>query len=691
MKPRPERKGPAPAGAPDHDPHGNPDPNFQGSEEETVAVSGRDLPDSDSSDGDSPVGPGTVGTEETGPRPWLGLLLLFVVALGLRWTVASQYEAQHPLANAPVIDELSYVEWGARIAAGDWLGDEVFFQEPLYPYFIGVVFSVLGEELQGLRLLQCLLGALTVLLLWGITEQLFSRRAAWLAAAALCVYPPALLLPSLFLKPNLFLPIFGLFLWGILRAEIPHRRWVGIGMLGGLGALLRGNLLILLPLFLLWPLGRARLERLPWRRAVGASALFALGVALVLGPVFVRNHVVGGQFALTTSGAGTNVYGGNNAENPYGVATEFPWVRGIPRYEAGDWRREAERRLGRELNGSESSSYWLGQVVESLKADPGLHVSILWNKLRLALNDYEVPDNHHLGWDARYVPLLRLPWPGFGLLGGIALGGLLLALVRRDLGEGRGQLALAFVLYLGTIVVTVMSMRARLPLTVTLFPFFGYGCTRLAGAWKRGEGWTTTALLGLGVLLTSIPVFSPDEVEQDLAERDYNLAVSWLVEEERLLDVAALAEDLAQRFPNSSRLQTLLADTEWRQGRVDRKEGREEEGRARIRAALARLKPIPADPQVSPRERSRAYRLAAYIQGDLGRWEVAERFFRLAREFAPQDPELLLAHAQALLALAEDSSQEPPAADEARGLLEELLRLSPQGPQAPEARRLLAR
>ena len=131
---------------------------------------------------------------------------------------------------------------------------------------------------------------------------------------------------------------------------------------------------------------------------------------------------------LTTSGAGTNLYGGNNPENPYGRATEFGFVRGIPEHEAGDWRREAERRVGRALDPAEVSAYWLRGGAALVRGRiPGLHLAILWNKLRLSLGSYEVPDNHLLAWDARYVPIARFPWPGFGVVGTLGLAGLVLA------------------------------------------------------------------------------------------------------------------------------------------------------------------------------------------------------------------------------------------------------------------------
>jgi len=622
-----------------------------------------------------------------GRRERIGLVLLLLLAIGLRVGVALQFEAHHPQANAPVIDERSYVEWGARIAAeGEWLGDEVFFQEPLYPYFIGAVYSVFGEGLTTLRLLQCVLGGLTTFLLWRLGRRAFGRLEGWIAAAAFAVYPPALLLPCLLLKPNLFLPIFAGFLLLLLgnvdreaqagAAGRTRYRWLGGGVLGGLGALLRGNQLILLPVFALWPLLRGGVRGLArsWR----ASFAFLVGVGLVLAPVMMRNGYVGGVYALTTSGAGTNVYGGNNADNPWGVATEFDWVRGIPKYEADDWRREAERRLGFDLDPGRVSQYWMDQVVQSMKADPGLHARIFWNKLRLAWNGYEVPDNHHLGWDARYVSLLRLPWPDFHLFGGLGLAGLVLCALRRRLNGPRLELALTFVAYTGTLVLTVMSMRARLPLVVALFPFTGYFVAELVRSWKAGGGQRLVLPLVLGLIgigITTAPTFDAETRAQDLADRDHNLVVTWLARGEELDEASALAESLARRYPRSARLQTLLADTEWRRGRRALAAGETEAGQALVRAALARLQPVAAAEGVSPRERSRAYRVAAYIQVDLEDWPKAERFFRRAREFAGDDLELRVAHAQTLLECAQRTKEVDPENEQASQQRTEAVRM----------------
>ncbi|MFT7669889.1 MAG: 4-amino-4-deoxy-L-arabinose transferase-like glycosyltransferase [Planctomycetota bacterium] len=629
---------------------------------------------------------------------WIALGILCVLSVALRIGVVQQFETSHPLANQLVIDEQSYDEWGVRIAEGDWLGDEVFFQEPLYPYFLGGLYTIFGHDLHLARLVQCLLGGLTMVLLWFLAWRLFGPWAAWVAALAWSLYPTALLMPCLLLKPNLFLPLLAGFLLVLLQSQRGYRMWLGAGVLAALGALLRGNFLILLPLLALLPFLRMRLQGLQLSAALRSSGVFVLGVSLVLLPVMLRNWYVGDVFALTTSGAGTNVYGGNNADNPFGVATEFDWVRGIPRYEADDWRREAQTRLGHELDGSESSSYWLGQVEMSIQNDPALHLSIFWNKFRLALGAYEVPDNHHLEWDARYVPLLRLPWPGFSLWGSLGLAGILWAAYKRELRGTRLELALLFLFYLGTIVLTVMSMRARLPLLVLLLPFSGYWCASLASQLGAGVPSRTKSVLPalvlaiVAALFVNAPVFDDQTLARDLADRDYNLAVSQLDRSGELDSAARLSAELAELYPHTSRFQTLLATTEWRRGRSLLDGGNVQAGQGLIRAALERLQPISAAESVSVRERSRALRLAAYIQADLGNWSVAERFFRRAREFASGDLELKVSHAQALLELAASPEQEGSAKrTEARLLLQAVIDEQPDSLEAEGARELLAR
>ncbi len=633
-------------------------------------------------------------TDERRAR-WI-FALIFAVALALRLVATFQYEARHPHADHPVIDEASYDRWAREIAAGEWLGKEVFFQEPLYPYSLAVVYALFGPERIVARVAQCVLGAWAAVLAGVLAKRAFGKRAGFVAAGLLAIYWPGLLFPPLLLKENLFLPLFAVFAWLLTSthdAKHPRATWFASGLVGALGALLRGNMLVLLPVFAAWPFARALLERRARVASLVHCACVALGIACVLVPVAWRNQHVAGVFVLTTSGAGTNLYGGNNLENEYGRASEFSFTRGIPEYEAGDWRHEAERRTGRAMDAAEVSDFWKREVVRSFREHPREHLAILWNKLRLTLGAYEVPDNHMLAWDARYVPIARLPWPGFGILGTVGIAGLLLWLAHRHRAltsfapdEPRAALDMAalFALYLATIVLTVTSDRSRLPLVVLLAPFGGYAASWiLEGAARRHAAALVASAISLGVaaVIVTTPVLSEREIAEDYDERDYNLAVQWLTQKdadaERVAEAKAIAARLAQRYPQSARMQVLVADIDVRRAIalvIHPEAASRSAGRDQLASVLARVDRLADEPTLNARERFRAQSLSSWIRLQLTDWAGAEKRAREALQFDRESPELRLQLARALLGAADDSSNTSAGAqiDEALKLIDVL-------------------
>jgi hypothetical protein len=82
---------------------------------------------------------------------------VFTIALGLRLTYLEQ-AWELPFFEQPISDAKSYDEWGQRIAGGDWLGTETFYQAPAYPYFLGLVYGLFGHDPWILRVVQSVLG-----------------------------------------------------------------------------------------------------------------------------------------------------------------------------------------------------------------------------------------------------------------------------------------------------------------------------------------------------------------------------------------------------------------------------------------------------------------------------------------------------------------------------------------------------
>ena len=50
-----------------------------------------------------------------------------------------------PFFGLTMGDAQSYHSWGLEILAGDWAGSEIFYQAPLYPYFLGAVYALFGS------------------------------------------------------------------------------------------------------------------------------------------------------------------------------------------------------------------------------------------------------------------------------------------------------------------------------------------------------------------------------------------------------------------------------------------------------------------------------------------------------------------------------------------------------------------
>src|SRR5436189_5511181 len=96
-----------------------------------------------------------------GSAPLLGIALL---ALAVRLVYLWQSGAS-ALASVLMGDSRQYDLWAQQIAGGQWLGSEIFYQTPLYPYLLAVVFKLAGHSLDIVRVLQAVFGAAACALL----------------------------------------------------------------------------------------------------------------------------------------------------------------------------------------------------------------------------------------------------------------------------------------------------------------------------------------------------------------------------------------------------------------------------------------------------------------------------------------------------------------------------------------------
>ncbi len=253
--------------------------------------------------------------------------LMFAVALVLR--VACAWLAVGPGA-VPYGDEATYHAVAANLARGVGFslggaaGLPTAFVPPVLPWLVSVLYRLTGADYFAAVLLQCVLGALTPLLLAALGGALVGsgtgRVAGWLAAVhPLLVFFSGHLLTETAFTVTVLLALLASVAW--IKEPRPGRS-LGTGLLWGLAALTRPTALALPLVVAAWawvPLGlllggRARARQL---------ALLLLGVVLAVAPWTARNGLALHALVPVTTGGGRALLDGNNP-----VAWSDPGGRG---------------------------------------------------------------------------------------------------------------------------------------------------------------------------------------------------------------------------------------------------------------------------------------------------------------------------------------------------------------------------
>ena len=437
--------------------------------------------------------------------------VVFVTALAVRLLHLWQMTTT-PFATVLLGDAKGYDAWARRLAAGDWVGTDVFYQAPLYPYFLGLVYTLFGADPVTARVVQAVVGAASAATLAVAATWLFSPRVGLVAGLLLALYAPAIFLDGLLQKSVLdvaFVSAMVLALSAVLTGRAAHRRWwLVIGLSAGALALTRENALALIVVLGAWIAAGA-----PGRAAGPARALvpFVAGVLLVLAPVAARNYAVSGGVYLTTSQFGPNFYIGNNPSAD-GSYQSLRFGRGSPEFERTDATELAERAAGRALSPGEVSAYWRDRALAFITGEPGAWLRLMGRKALLLVNAREAIDTESQESYAEWS------WP-LGLLGPVTHIGVLLPLAalgvwatwtdRRRLGV---FWLLAAVVAASTVAFFVFA-RYRYPLVPLLVLFAApaiVALPRLAREWRTRGALATVAVAVVLAVAAQIPLLDPD-------------------------------------------------------------------------------------------------------------------------------------------------------------------------------------
>ena len=420
------------------------------------------------------------------------LALVWGAAFALRLLYIFQSQ-RSPFYDFPLVDAKTYTQAAAAMALGHF-GDQPFWQPPLYPHFLGVLYALFEPSFTLPRLVQAALGATLCLLIFRL-GRVFSPTVGYLAAGLAACYGPFIFFEAELLPPALALVLNLLALWALLWAvEGRPQRLLLPGFLFGLAALCVANVLAFVPVAALWLVWVRR------SRLVGVAMLL-LGTALAIAPVTLRNYYVGGDWVLISYNAGLNFYIGNNAQYDETVAVQPgpAWLEltARPRVEAGVTQPSAQSR------------FFFAEAWDFIRQQPFAYLKLLLYKLYLFWHGDEIGRNQDLYFACEYAPLLQvLLWKygvafPFGLLAPLALVGLGLS-YRNGLLRRPEPLLLALFAgaYMLTVVAFFISARYRLPVVPILLIFAAYGGRELYLLWRRGAYRDLLVGCGAAFLLT---------------------------------------------------------------------------------------------------------------------------------------------------------------------------------------------
>lgn len=407
-------------------------------------------------------------------RPWhaplgrvLGIVLL--VALAVRSVYLLEMWASDPFFAflARGSDSLEYWTRGAAAAGGDWLlrSFGLYYQGPLYSYFLGALFLLFGKSFWAVHIVHALLGAATCVMIALAAEKLYGRACAMTSGLLAALSTTLLYYEQRVLAEALIVFLLAAALAALALAR-GRRRAAGqaglaalAGLLVGLAAAGRGIHVLtaggLALTVLAWrPLGRGR-------RLVLAALLLA-AAALPSTLMLVRNGVLGGRWTPTTNGPIT-IYVGN-APDSDGMFMVPPSARAL--LAEPDPDRAMWRAMG-----------------EFARRSPGRFARLQLLKLYLVFNAWDIPNNYAWMILRRLSVLTRSLPSSYALYFPLGIAG-------AGLGALAGRRRRRFwVPYIAMVVLGVAGChvvgRFKLPLLVAMVPFAGFFVERLRWRWGR--------------------------------------------------------------------------------------------------------------------------------------------------------------------------------------------------------------
>jgi len=433
----------------------------------------------------------------------ISLPLITILFLGLifKGIYLYSYALNNPYYSIASMDSAVYVNWAQLINHEGWLGSEIYYRAPFYPYLLSIIFRFAPNNFLVVYSMQLVLGICSVLLIYSIGKRIYCERAGLIAAGFSLVYAPLTFFETKILPTitGIFLGLLSVYLLTIGEHEKKWCFWLGGAATLGLATLCRPNYLLMIPLIIF---GMLLLHRRQLRETSIPILILVLVPSVIIGTVTLRNYLVSKDFILISANAGITFAQGNNPL-ARGSMTLIPGFSGEVTNQRYEETQIAERVTGRKLKPSEVNTFWFKWGFRFVRERPTEYLRLLLYKVAILCNNIELASNYLLEVDKQVTPWLKLAFLPFGFIMAWAVIGF-----ARILLERLAALALvaAFIGSFLTVMIFYANSRYRMALVPPSIIIAGGGLDYLLRNPRR------SGVILLSVVLTfflSLPPFMP--------------------------------------------------------------------------------------------------------------------------------------------------------------------------------------
>jgi tetratricopeptide (TPR) repeat protein len=397
-------------------------------------------------------------------------IALFLVALSIRIGFFLSVK-NDPLVSYPILDAAAYAEWAGHILAGTPFTEHAYFTEPGYAFLLAFFFRLFEDGKTAVAFFQILLGSLTPVLIFFSAKKLSSSQSiATLSGLLAAMAAPPVFYDVLLLKTSAELFLLSVvalvlsFIWE--KQDLKH--FFGLGLLIGLTALIKANILLAIPVLAFAALFR---NKRPDRKTVAATVALVCGTLLAVSPATIQNYRADGSLALINASSGPNLYIGV-WEGADGSLKPPEFISVNPEQEETTWRAFAEASTHRPLSAAEVSGFWTNRALIEIITHPVRFADLTLTKIGLLISSRALDDNYFPGYGAEQFPLLGYLLPAWILII-IGILGTIIAMTNQTLRTRWLPVTILALVYAGTLLLSHIAERYRLALLPLLLPGAG--------------------------------------------------------------------------------------------------------------------------------------------------------------------------------------------------------------------------